>query len=90
MQITDVRVRRLETEGKLKAIASIVIEGQFVVHDVRIIEGTNGLFVSMPRRKIQEGEFRDVAHPVTAEARELVHKAILTAYNQADERQAGD
>lgn len=90
MQITDVRVRRLETEGKLKATASIVIDDQFVIHDVRIIQGTNGLFVSMPRRKTQEGEYRDLAHPITAEARNLVHTAVLTAYSQVDERQAGD
>lgn len=90
MQITDVRVRRVETEGKLKAVASIVLDGQFVVHEVRIIQGTNGLFVSMPRRKIGEGEYKDLAHPITAEARELVHKAVLQAFEQADMRHAGD
>jgi stage V sporulation protein G len=90
VQITDVRVRCLETEGKLRAVASVVFEGQFVVHDIRVIEGTNGFFVAMPQRKTPEGDYRDVAHPITAEAREQVQKAVLDAYARADMRQAGD
>ncbi len=83
MQVTDVRIRKVLPEGKMKAIASITIDDEFVVHDVRVIEGTEGLFIAMPSRKTPEGTFRDVAHPITADAREMIQTAVLNAYNNA-------
>jgi stage V sporulation protein G len=83
MNITDVRLKKIVTEGKMKAIASITIDDAFVVRDIRVIEGQNGLFVAMPSRKTPEGEFRDIAHPITPEARELIQSAILKEYENA-------
>lgn len=83
MNITDVRVRRVNTEGKVRAIASITFDDSFVVRDIRVIEGVNGLFVAMPSRKTPDGEFRDVAHPITPDAREQIQTAILKEYEQA-------
>ena len=83
MNITDVRLKKVVTEGKMKAIASITIDDAFVVRDIRVIEGQNGLFVAMPSRKTPEGEFRDIAHPITPEARELIQSAILKEYENA-------
>jgi stage V sporulation protein G len=80
MNITDVRLRKVNTDGKMKAIASITIDDAFVVRDIRVIEGQNGLFVAMPSRKTPDGEFRDIAHPITPEARELIQTAILKEY----------
>ncbi|HEY8346260.1 MAG TPA: septation regulator SpoVG [Symbiobacteriaceae bacterium] len=81
MRITDVRVRRLQSsEGKLKATCSVVFDDAFVVHDLRVVEGANGIFVAMPQRKVGEGQYRDVAHPITAEAREALQKAVLEAF----------
>ncbi len=80
MEITSVRIRRAHGDQRVKAAASICLDGQFVVHDLRVIEGPNGLFVSMPARKTGSGDYRDIAHPVTAEARELIQKAVLEAY----------
>ncbi|MCL6588754.1 MAG: septation regulator SpoVG [Firmicutes bacterium] len=80
MNITDVRLRKISTEGKMKAIASITIDNAFVVRDIRVIEGQNGLFVAMPSRKTPEGDFRDIAHPITTEAREMIQSAILKEY----------
>jgi stage V sporulation protein G len=89
MQITDVRVRKATgMEGKLKAFCSVVIDGVFVVHDLRVVEGAHGLFVAMPRRKTPEGEYKDTAHPITAEAREQVHQAVLTAYQELERKEA--
>jgi stage V sporulation protein G len=84
MQISAVRVRKITnpSEQKLKALVSVVFDEQFVVHDLRVVEGVNGPFVAMPRRKNAEGEYKDVAHPITAEAREMVQKAVLEAYGQ--------
>lgn len=85
MQFTDVRVRKVsgKDETKLRANCSVTIDGAFVVHDLRVIEGAHGLFVSMPRKKTGENEFKDVAHPITAEAREQLQLAVLTAYEAA-------
>lgn len=80
MEITDVRVRKVMTEGRMKAIVSMTIDNMFVVHDIKIIEGNNGLFVAMPSRKTPSGEFRDIAHPVNALARELIQNAVLKVY----------
>lgn len=85
MQITDVRVRKASgLEGKVKAYCSVVFDNMFVVHDLRVVEGVNGVFVAMPRRKTGEGEYRDLAHPITAEARDLIQKVVLGAYNEAE------
>ena len=84
MNITDVRLKKVNSDGKMKAIASITIDDAFVVRDIRVIEGQNGLFVAMPSRKTPEGEFRDIAHPITSEARELIQSAILKEYETAD------
>ncbi len=82
MNITEVRLKKVQTEKKMRAVASITFDDEFVVHDVRVIEGQNGLFVAMPSRKTPAGEFRDVAHPITSEAREMIEKAVLNEYNE--------
>ena len=82
MKITDVRIRLVDHEGRVRAIASITIEDEFVVHDIKVIEGTNGLFIAMPSRKSQSGEFRDIAHPISTETRNKIQTAILDAYNK--------
>ena len=84
MNITDVRLKKVNSDGKMKAIASITIDDAFVVRDIRVIEGQNGLFVAMPSRKTPEGEFRDIAHPITTDARELIQTAILKEYEKAE------
>lgn len=70
MQITDVRLRRVNSEGRMKAIASITIDNEFVVHDIRVIDGNNGMFVAMPSKRTPDGEFRDIAHPISSGTRE--------------------
>lgn len=82
MKVTDVRIRRLTQEGKMRAIVSITLNDQFVVHDVRIIEGNNGLFVAMPSKRTPNGEFRDIAHPINAETREEIQQSVLSVYNK--------
>ena len=83
MNITDVRIRKITEEGKMKAIASITFDNEFVVHDIKVIDGQNGLFIAMPSRKIAEGEYRDVAHPLVSETRNQIKDAILSAYDKA-------
>ncbi len=85
MQITDVRLRRVTSEGRMKAIASITIDNEFVVHDIRVIEGNGGLFVAMPSKRTPDGEFRDIAHPISVATREKVQLAVLAAYEQSSE-----
>ena len=82
MKITDVRVRILSTNNRLKGVASITIDDAFAVHELRIIEGREGLFVAMPSRKVSDGEFRDVAHPINLEAREELEKLVLAKYEE--------
>ena len=82
MKITDVRVRKMADGGKLKGVASITFDDEFVVHDIKIIEGENGLFIAMPSRKTPEGEYRDIAHPISRESREVLQKAIFEAYEK--------
>ncbi|HHV71370.1 MAG TPA: septation regulator SpoVG [Clostridia bacterium] len=84
MEITDVRLRKVNSDTKMKAIASITIDGVFVVHDIRVVEGNNGLFIAMPSRKMPNGEFRDIAHPITTEVRQQIQDRILAAYNEAE------
>ena len=82
MQITDVRIRRVEKEGKMKAVVSITIDEEFVVHDINIIEGEKGLFIAMPSRKAADGEYRDIAHPINSGTRERIQKLILEKYEE--------
>lgn len=84
MQITDVKIRKVTTEGRMKALASITLDQEFVVHDLRIIEGSTGLFVAMPSKRTPEGIFRDIAHPINGEMRQKVEAAVLEAYGTAD------
>ncbi|MBQ9297826.1 MAG: septation regulator SpoVG [Clostridia bacterium] len=81
MQITDVRLRKVNSENRMKAVASVTFDNEFVVHDIKVIEGPNGLFIAMPSRKTPNGEFKDIAHPINGETREKIQKAILDAYN---------
>ena len=83
MQITDVRVRKVSKEGKMKAVVSITIDDEFVVHDIKVIEGEKGVFVAMPSRKSATGEYRDIAHPINSETRDYVQKIILEKYEEA-------
>ena len=84
MQITDVRVRKVVAkEGKLKAVVSITIDDEFVVHDIKVIEGEKGLFIAMPSRKTADGEYRDTAHPISSETRDMIQKLILEKYEEA-------
>ena len=84
MQITDVRVRKVVAkEGKLKAVVSITIDDEFVVHDIKVIEGEQGLFIAMPSRKSADGEYRDTAHPINSATRERLQKMILESYEVA-------
>ena len=82
MTITDVRVRKIANNGKMKAVASITLDGEFVVHDIKIIEGDKGLFVAMPSRKAVDNEFRDIAHPIKPETREYIQERILKEYEE--------
>ena len=80
MQVTDVRVRRVEKEGKMKAIVSITLDNEFVIHDIKVIEGEKGLFIAMPSRKANDGEYRDIAHPINSDTRENIQNMILEKY----------
>ena len=80
MNITDVRIRKINDEGKMKAVVSITFDEEFVVHDIKIIEGQNGLFIAMPSRKMGEGDFRDIAHPLVSETRNKIRDAIFAEY----------
>ena len=83
MKITDVRVRKVAKEGKMKAVVSITLDDIFVVHDIKVIEGDKGLFIAMPSRKSGDGEYRDIAHPINSETRDWVQKVILEGYEKA-------
>lgn len=80
MQITDVRVRKVSKDGKMKAVVSITIDNEFVVHDIKVIEGEKGLFIAMPSRKAADGEYRDIAHPINSETRDRIQNIILDKY----------
>jgi stage V sporulation protein G len=82
MKITDVRVRKVNDEGKMKAVVSVTFDDEFVVHDIKIIEGQNGLFIAMPSRKMGEGDFRDIAHPLVSETRNKIKDAIFAEYEK--------
>ena len=82
MQITDIRIRKIAKEGKMKAVVSITIDDEFVVHDIKVIEGEKGLFIAMPSRKATDGEYRDIAHPINSATRERIQNIILEKYEQ--------
>ena len=88
MNITDVRVRKVNDEGKMKAVVSITFDEEFVVHDIKVIEGQNGLFIAMPSRKMGEGDFRDIAHPLRSETRNRIKEAIFVEYEKILENAA--
>lgn len=83
MKITDVRVRRVTKEGKMKAVVSVTLDDEFVVHDIKVIEGEKGLFIAMPSRKASDGEYRDIAHPLNSDIRDMLQTTILKSYEEA-------
>lgn len=83
MQITDVRIRKISKEGKMKAVVSITLDDEFVVHDIKVIEGEKGLFIAMPSRRAGDGEYRDIAHPINSDTREMIQSIILEKYEVA-------
>lgn len=83
MEVTDVRVRKFSKEGKMKAVVSITLDEEFVIHDIKVIEGEKGLFIAMPSKKGLDGEYRDVAHPINTQIRERIQNAIMEGYNKA-------
>lgn len=85
MEVTDVRLRRVQTEGRMRAIASITLDDEFVVHDIRVIDGNTGLFVAMPSKRTPDGEFRDIAHPINSGTRNKIQDIVLEAYHAANE-----
>ncbi|MGO1368180.1 MAG: septation regulator SpoVG [Senegalia sp. (in: firmicutes)] len=80
MEVTDVRIRKINETGKMKAIVSVTFDHEFVVHDIKVIEGINGLFVAMPSRKMADGEFRDVSHPINSDTRMRIQEAVFKEY----------
>ncbi|MDR1530671.1 MAG: septation regulator SpoVG [Clostridiales bacterium] len=83
MKITNVKVRKIMKEGRMKSVVSVTFDNEFVVHDIKVIEGDSGLFIAMPSRKTLEGNFRDIAHPINAETRALIQTCILEKYSEA-------
>lgn len=87
MQITDVRIRKVSDDGKMRAVASVTFDNEFVVHDIKVIDGQNGLFVAMPSRKMGDGDFRDIAHPLVSEVRNKIRDAIFEAYEKIQQQE---
>ena len=85
MEITDVRLRKVNSENRMKAVASVTFDNEFVIHDIKVIESQNGLFMAMPSKKTPNGEFKDIAHPINKETREKIQQAILEAYENSDD-----
>ena len=85
MEITDVCLRKVNSENRMRAVASVTFDNEFAVHDIKVIESQNGLFIAMPSRKTPNGEFKDIAHPINPETREKIQKAILDAYENSDD-----
>jgi len=83
LEITDVRIRKIQEEGKMKAIVSVTFDNEFVVHDIRVIEGDSGLFIAMPSRKTADGQFKDIAHPLNSSMRAKIQEAVLKSYQAA-------
>ena len=85
MNITDIKIRKLFSEGRIRAVVSIILDNDFAVHDLKVIEGVERLFVAMPNRKSEDGRFQDIVHPITSQAREELESAVLDRYRQAVE-----
>ena len=83
MKITDVRIRKVAKDGKMKAVVSITLDGEFVVHDIKVIEGEKVLFIAMPSRKASDGEYRDIAHPINSSTRDTIQMTILEKYQES-------
>ena len=83
MKITDIRVRKVTKQGKMRAVVSVTFDNEFVVHDIKVIEGERGLFIAMPSKKSADGEYRDIAHPINSDTRKLLQDAILEAFDKA-------
>lgn len=90
MNVTDVRIRKINSEGKMKAVVSVTFDDQFVVHDIKIIEGLNGLFIAMPSRKMGEGDFRDIAHPINSDTRNMIQDAIFKRYEELENEEVSE
>ena len=88
MEITDIRIRQLEGSGKMKAIVSITMDDEFVLHDIKIVDGEKGLFIAMPSKKTSDGEYRDIAHPIKTETRTRIQNMILEKYERELEEPA--
>lgn len=80
MEITDIRVRKVNSEGKLKAVVSVTFDGAFVIHDIKLIENEGRMFISMPNKRVRSGEYKDIAHPVNAQMRETLERSVISAY----------
>ena len=85
MKVTDVRLRKIKTDGRMKALVSITLDEAFVIHDLRVIEGNSGLFVAMPSKRTPDGEFRDIAHPINSDMRQEIQDAVMKVYDETDE-----
>lgn len=90
MQITDVRLRKVNSENRMKAVASVTFDNEFVIHDIKVIESQNGLFIAMPSKKTPTGEFKDIAHPLNQETREKIEKAIFDEYNAPEAEETAE
>lgn len=84
MKVTDVRLRKIETDGRMKALVSITLDEAFVIHDLRVIEGNSGLFVAMPSKRTPDGEFRDIAHPINSDMRQEIQTAVMKVYEETE------
>lgn len=85
MKVTDVRLRKIQTDGRMKALVSITLDEAFVIHDLRVIEGNSGLFVAMPSKRTPDGEFRDIAHPINSDMRQEIQDSVMKVYDETDE-----
>lgn len=85
MKVTDVRLRKIQTDGRMKDLVSITLDEAFVIHDLRVIEGNSGLFVAMPSKRTPDGEFRDIAHPINSDMRQEIQDAVMKVYDETDE-----
>lgn len=90
MEVTDVRLRRVQTEGRMRAIASITLDDEFVIHDIRVIDGNAGLFVAMPSKRTPDGEFRDIAHPINSNTRNKIQDIVLAAFHATADESTDD
>ncbi|MGN7478905.1 septation regulator SpoVG [Solibacillus silvestris] len=90
MEVTDVRLRRVQTDGRMRAIASITLDDEFVIHDIRVIDGNAGLFVAMPSKRTPDGEFRDIAHPINSNTRNKIQEIVLEAFHASTEENTDD